>query len=647
MSKISLLPELAAPTGAETVPVLVGGLTKRVGITPLVTAAGQPVLALGRAAAARAELAANDVEGGAAFAKASADLAEAVERRIGAGLPPFTPNTEVVDDALLDSLTPALGEVKFGAQTGRMYGRRRRGGWAIYSRPNEVLHLDEFTRAELETISPAAFTLAVENAIAFAGSIGGGSITIPIRPDRDGYRLTRGIRIPSDVRFDGVSGRAIIRPANAINGDLITLDGANNDLSGVWLTDPDRLVAGWMVSVAGITRSSIGAELEGVTVVDAARAIRNDGSFALKLRGCRTQNCDYGYLNSRGGVDNGIYDHHSLGDLFPITIDGIAQPINPGDPDTDHPEGITLRDVWIGGVRAGGGAVRIAESLWVKVMRLECVVLGEGVTGLDIIGSERRGRGSVLVDVQQSYIEAGKNAAAIRAISGPGTVAKLAVSHTHFGTGSWRASDTPNMRFLDIDAGIEFSFDHCSIFYGVGCGKIHIANTNGSITNCNFSQCDGFVDYAGFSNRIVWDCEDDQMPPGYVPGGFSSYRRGKWVEYAPALISSVGNLGSVTDAVGRYRRDGNTIDFNLQATIIDNGSGSGVLLFALPTAARPGGLGWVPTVIGAVASKRRPLLAYIDPGGGAVSITNADLQGTYPGENGLTVNVSGTFELRT
>jgi hypothetical protein len=347
----------------------------------------------------------------------------------------------------------------------------------------------------------------------------------------------------------------------------------------------------------------------------------------------------------RGGVDSGIYDQHSLGDLYPITIDGTPQPINPGDPATDHLEGGTLRDVWCGGVRPGGTAVRIKEALWVKIMRLECVVLGLGCTGLDIIGTERVGRGSVLIDVQQSYIEAGKNGAGFRAISNPGTDAKIYVSHTHFGTGSWRSSDTPNMRFIDIDYGIEIFFDRCSIFYGVGCGKIYIAHTSGEITGCNFSQCDGFVDTgtAGVSNSIAWDMDDRYMPPGYVPGGFSSYVRGKWIEYVPSLQPSVGAFGALADLRGRYRRDGNTLDFNLQGTVVDVGTGSGVALFGLPSPARTGGLGWVPSVIGAVASQRRGLLGYVDPGGGAVSIT--DLVGGFPVVNGLTINLSGTVEL--
>lgn len=48
MAKISELPELVEPTGIETVVVLDGGETKRIGVEPLVTAAAAPVLALAR-----------------------------------------------------------------------------------------------------------------------------------------------------------------------------------------------------------------------------------------------------------------------------------------------------------------------------------------------------------------------------------------------------------------------------------------------------------------------------------------------------------------------------------------------------------------------------------------------------------------------
>jgi len=117
------------------------------------------------------------------------------------------------------------------------------------------------------------------------------------------------------------------------------------------------------------------------------------------------------------------------------------------------------------------------------------------------------------------------------------------------------------------------------------------------------------------------------------------YDYGPWLAYTPTISSGAGTLTSAS-ASGRYRKVGTTVHYVIAATITTNGTGSSTVRVTLPFSARTA----------SVAGTGRGSAVYF---GQLMSFTSTSsnllgcvkYDGTYPGADGATFTVNGTYEM--
>lgn len=105
--------------------------------------------------------------------------------------------------------------------------------------------------------------------------------------------------------------------------------------------------------------------------------------------------------------------------------------------------------------------------------------------------------------------------------------------------------------------------------------------------------------------------------------------------YTPTITSSSGALTTVS-ATGRYTQIGNTYFFYVEITLTTNGTGATALKFTLPVNA-----GTAAVVSGVDITSAVALAGDIVAGNGFGAFTKYD--GTYPGADGHTYKVAGSF----
>lgn len=112
---------------------------------------------------------------------------------------------------------------------------------------------------------------------------------------------------------------------------------------------------------------------------------------------------------------------------------------------------------------------------------------------------------------------------------------------------------------------------------------------------------------------------------------------GAWTAYTPSLTPGSGTFGSAS-ATGKFVQLGKTIHFTINVTITTNGTAAGFINASLPTTVNTTG----------VAAGRENLVTFkmlqglFSAGTATVTIVNYD--NTYPGVNGASIFVSGTYE---
>jgi len=125
----------------------------------------------------------------------------------------------------------------------------------------------------------------------------------------------------------------------------------------------------------------------------------------------------------------------------------------------------------------------------------------------------------------------------------------------------------------------------------------------------------------------------------YVDTGLSGKLSapGAWTAYTPTVSSSSGAL-TTASASGRYCQIGKIVHFSVVVTITNNGTGSGAILVGNPVTAYAG-LGFSSSVVGE-NSTNISITGFV-----AVSQTYLyKYEGSYPGDSGVQLFVSGTYE---
>ncbi|MFD0716558.1 glycosyl hydrolase family 28-related protein [Paenibacillus sp. GCM10027626] len=111
---------------------------------------------------------------------------------------------------------------------------------------------------------------------------------------------------------------------------------------------------------------------------------------------------------------------------------------------------------------------------------------------------------------------------------------------------------------------------------------------------------------------------------------------GVWVGYTPAVSSQIGHIPAKS-ATGRYRKDRNTVQFEIAITITTNGTGAGALTAALPVKPRSYAMASGREI--AVGGK---MLAATSAASLNLDITNYD--NSYPGVDGAILVLTGSYE---
>lgn len=122
------------------------------------------------------------------------------------------------------------------------------------------------------------------------------------------------------------------------------------------------------------------------------------------------------------------------------------------------------------------------------------------------------------------------------------------------------------------------------------------------------------------------------MPLNRVPPG-------PWISYTPTITAGVGTI-TTASATGRYQIIGKTCHYNIAVTITTNGTGSSSVIATLPfTSAsfqQQCGAGRGAAVFFGM------IMAFIPVNTNTVLMARSD--GTYPGANGASWAISGTYE---
>jgi len=111
---------------------------------------------------------------------------------------------------------------------------------------------------------------------------------------------------------------------------------------------------------------------------------------------------------------------------------------------------------------------------------------------------------------------------------------------------------------------------------------------------------------------------------------------GVWVSYTPSVTAQSGSIPA-SSATGRYRKDRNTVQFELSVTITTNGTGAGAVLATLPVKPKSYALAAGREI--AISGKS---LTGTSAASLTMGITNYD--NSYPGANGATIVISGSYE---
>lgn len=123
-----------------------------------------------------------------------------------------------------------------------------------------------------------------------------------------------------------------------------------------------------------------------------------------------------------------------------------------------------------------------------------------------------------------------------------------------------------------------------------------------------------------------WDADLDAVASSGVGG--------PWTSYSPGIAAQSGSITSASSS-GWYRQVGKVVFLQINATITNNGTGAGHIIFSLPFAApRDQAISGI-NIIGSTGLCGRVFNTFI-------TLTKTD--GTYPGANGANLILNGTYE---
>lgn len=155
--------------------------------------------------------------------------------------------------------------------------------------------------------------------------------------------------------------------------------------------------------------------------------------------------------------------------------------------------------------------------------------------------------------------------------------------------------------------------------------------------------------FASINHQIFClDIENASPVPTIEVGGSIHWRKDQselandaWVSYTPTLGAQSGAL-TTASAQASYQRRGNIVQVKAQISITTNGTAAGFLTMSVPIP-QVGAFGSA-FVGGERGATGRALHGWLD-GGGSSSIVLKFYDGTYPGGNGYTINLSGFYEV--
>lgn len=115
---------------------------------------------------------------------------------------------------------------------------------------------------------------------------------------------------------------------------------------------------------------------------------------------------------------------------------------------------------------------------------------------------------------------------------------------------------------------------------------------------------------------------------------------GAWTSYSPTIAAGGGTLTTAT-ATGAYTTNGKTVHFRARAVITTNGTGATSVIVGLPATAAATVMS-TPIFGHTVVPSNISIIGVIASGGTTVAIY--DYAGTYPGGDGTSMTVAGTYE---
>lgn len=114
-----------------------------------------------------------------------------------------------------------------------------------------------------------------------------------------------------------------------------------------------------------------------------------------------------------------------------------------------------------------------------------------------------------------------------------------------------------------------------------------------------------------------------------------------WTAWAPTVASGSGSITTLGTVVARFKRQGKRLYFTVKIPITTNGTGAGNLTFTLPGGFAPfadfAPVGFESTAYGGILQCRGSA--------GSNNVTLRKYDNTYPGADGATLVVSGTYEI--
>lgn len=114
-----------------------------------------------------------------------------------------------------------------------------------------------------------------------------------------------------------------------------------------------------------------------------------------------------------------------------------------------------------------------------------------------------------------------------------------------------------------------------------------------------------------------------------------------WTAWTPTVTTGAGTITTLGTVVARYKRLGKCINFTIKIPITTNGTGSGNIAFTLPGGFTPfadfAPSGYENTAYGGILQCRGS--------SGSNNVTLLKYDNTYPGANGATLVISGTYEI--